>query len=59
MMWLIWSIEHDAWWAPNRHGYTRDRILAGRYSQQEARAIVRDSNIAEFSECMIPEECVE
>ena len=57
--WLIWSIEHEAWWAPNRHGYTRVLALAGRYRTAEARDIVRDANVVQFHECMIPAECVD
>jgi hypothetical protein len=36
---LIWSFEHDAWWAPDRRGYTRDIEQAGVYTAQEAGAI--------------------
>ncbi len=21
--WLIWSIEHNGWWKPSYHGYTK------------------------------------
>ena len=59
MEWLIWSIEHTAWWAPRRHGSTRVLGLAGRYELAEAREIVRDANIVAFHECMIPDVCVE
>ena len=33
---LIWSIEHNAWWAPNWNGYTAKRGNAGIYSEAEA-----------------------
>ena len=56
---VIWSIEHNAWWAPDRHGYVRDVLRAGRYPRHEARAIVHDANIVAFEECMIPVECIE
>jgi hypothetical protein len=36
---LIWSWEHQAWWGPNRCGYTTDVGLAGRYTEAEAGAI--------------------
>lgn len=42
--WLIWSNEHDAWWAPNERGYTRSRRGAGRYSYHRALEIVRRAN---------------
>ena len=42
--WLIWSNEHDAWWAINRIGYTRSRKMAGRYTFGQALEIVRHAN---------------
>lgn len=41
---LIWSIEHCAWWAPNRLGYTTATHRAGLYSLEEATAIVAKAN---------------
>lgn len=58
MEYLIWSIEHDAWWAPHWNGYTKDLTAAGRYSKHVAEQIVRQANIMSFNECMIPIECV-
>lgn len=55
---LIWSIEHDAWWAPGNRGYTRELEQAGQYSEREAREIVKRANIVAFHECAIPVECV-
>lgn len=52
--WLIWSIEHAAWWRPDEMGYTASVYDAGRYSQERAAAIVAHANIAAFQECMIP-----
>lgn len=40
---LIWSRRHDAWWRPDRMGYTTDRTEAGRYTETEARQIERQS----------------
>lgn len=40
----IWSFEHQAWWKPDRNGYTNNRMLAGRYSLDEALRICRDAN---------------
>ena len=34
--WLIWSNEHNAWWAPNGRGYVQNRTEAGRYTLAEA-----------------------
>ena len=58
-LYVIWSVEHQAWWAPMRQGYVRDVLRAGRYSRSEARAIVDDANVVSCEECMIPVECVE
>jgi hypothetical protein len=40
---LIWSNEHNSWWAPNRRGYTRVLAKAGRYSQAEAVKTAHDA----------------
>lgn len=42
--WLIWSNEHNAWWAPKNNGYVRSRAKAGRYSFEEASMIVEGAN---------------
>ena len=54
---LIWSIEHDAWWRPGRMGYTRELAEAGRYDHDEARTILRQANLVETNECLIPTAC--
>ncbi len=41
---LIWSIEHNAWWRPSADGYTGNRELAGRYSFEKATIIVNAAN---------------
>ena len=41
---LIWSIEHKAWWGPNHRGYTQIKKDAGRYSFHEALDIVENGN---------------
>lgn len=38
-LYLIWSNEHRAWWAPNCCGYTTDVVRAGRYERAEAISI--------------------
>lgn len=40
-IYLVWSNEHDAWWRPNRSGYTHDVWQAGRYPEAEAVEICR------------------
>ena len=55
---LIWSVEHDAWWRPLWNGYTRVLAEAGHYSKHEAERIVRQANIISFNEAMIPIECM-
>ena len=59
-MYLIWSIEHTAWWRPARAGYTRVLAEAGRYERAEAAKIVEDANVfgTQFNECLVPLECV-
>lgn len=42
--WLIWSIEHNAWWKPLAHGYTQKREEAGRYTLKEAKDFMRQAN---------------
>lgn len=44
-MYLIWSIEHTAWWRPHGTGYTPKRSEAGLYSFEEAEKIVESANI--------------
>ena len=41
---LIWSIEHKAWWRPNQQGYTTYRNSAGLYDFAEAKEIVDGAN---------------
>ena len=49
---LIWSYEHDAWWAPNERGYVRDVESAGRYTPEHAAKICAR---AFPNEVMVPE----
>ena len=56
---LIWSIEHEAWWKSNKNGYTRRLKEAGRYPPSEASAIVTGANFGgNLNECMIPFGCL-
>ena len=43
--WLIWSIEHTAWWGPNTIGYVANAKDAGIYPYSEAVKIITDANI--------------
>lgn len=43
-MWLIWSEEHRAWWAPNHNGYVQSRKQAGQYTYEDACDIVKGAN---------------
>lgn len=45
--WLIWSTEHNAWWAPNENGYRIHRKDAGRYDYGVAREIVKEANVGQ------------
>lgn len=58
MEYVIWSIEHRAWWRPNSVGYCDTLSEAGRYAQGEAERIVARANLVRFHECMIPIDAV-
>jgi len=58
MKWLIWSLEHNAWWMPASRGYTPSIGEAGRYGLEEARKIVADSNRFAFARGRGPEEAM-
>jgi hypothetical protein len=51
---LIWSFEHNAWWAPDECGYVGDAGQAGRYSLERAEEICRRANIAAINEAIVP-----
>jgi hypothetical protein len=54
-MYVIWSFEHGGWWAPHRCGYVLTLPEAGRYTAEEALAILFDANIVERNETALPE----
>lgn len=54
-LWLIWSIEHGAWWRPAHRGYTPNRGEAGLYSFAEACKIVESGNIGNHN---VPNEAM-
>lgn len=43
--WVIWSYEHDSWWAPMGIGYRTDLLLAGVYTEAEAKKIEASANM--------------
>jgi hypothetical protein len=51
---VIWSLEHNAWWRPGEMGYCYELREAGRYPRDIAERIVRRANIVKVNECMIP-----
>jgi hypothetical protein len=57
-MFLIWSLEHDAWLRPGEMGYTKALCEAGRYGYVRATQIVLRANLVHCHECMIPVEAV-
>lgn len=52
---LIWSLEHGAWWRPEWQGYTRERVLAGRYTWAEAMRICAEANRVALE---VPQEAI-
>ena len=56
---VIWSIEHNAWWRPGWLGYTEVLAEAGRYGEVEADEILKRANHVAVNECRIPVEAVE
>ena len=56
-LFIIWSIEHNAWWCMMANGYTKERRNAGTYTYQQAKNIVENANIGKHdipNEAMIP-----
>lgn len=51
---VIWSIEHMAWWRPASMGYTTSLHEAGRYTKAEGEDILSRANLVAFHECLIP-----
>jgi hypothetical protein len=50
---VIWSFEHDGWWAPGKSGYVNELAQAGRYDLAEAEAICERANIASLNEAVV------
>jgi hypothetical protein len=53
-MFLIWSIEHDAWWAPAERGYTQRIADAGMYTDDESAKILERANYVAVNEARLP-----
>lgn len=59
-LYVIWSLEHSAWWRDNWCGYTRELALAGVYDEDDSQKILDRANYppGRFNECRIPIETV-
>lgn len=55
---LIWSLEHGAWWRNNAMGYTHALNEAGRYNLAETDKILDRANFKTTHECAIPADSV-
>lgn len=53
-LYLIWSFEHNAWWAPGECGYVGDADQAGRYTLKRAEEICLRANIPAINEAIVP-----
>jgi hypothetical protein len=53
-LFVIWSIEHEAWWAPDECGYTPVLAEAGLYTDVDSARILARANLLAFNECRIP-----
>lgn len=57
-MFVIWSIEHTAWWRPEEMGYSTNVQEAGLYPEEDTKRILARANRRSFNECAIPVEMV-
>jgi len=57
-LYLIWSIEHTAWWRPAWMGYTINANEAGLYGEEDADKILKQANRFTVNEAKVPVECV-
>lgn len=51
---VIWSIEHQAWWRAAWCGYTETLGDAGLYDDEQARKVLQGANRVAVNECAIP-----
>lgn len=59
--WLIWSIEHNAWWRENEQGYCFNTFEAGKYTFKKAYTICNRANFylsgsENLKEIMVPSQ---
>lgn len=59
MKFVIWSIEHHAWWRAAWNGYTETLTDAGVYEAAEANQILERANTIDVQEVAIPVNCFE
>jgi formylmethanofuran dehydrogenase subunit E len=55
---LLWSVEHNAWWRANSAGYSVEIWDAGLYSDAESAEILERANLVAFNEARIPVDSV-
>lgn len=55
MSYLIWATDHDAWWAPDRQGYTNHVALAGHYDAEDVADILANDIMNEQRVCRVGE----
>lgn len=53
-LYLVWSLEHRAWWRRHGRGYTPVLDEAGRFTRDEAATICEHANIVAIEELMTP-----
>lgn len=59
MTFLIWSMDHNAWWRPRAAGYTKKKSEAGRYTIEQALSHRLDGaseDTPEFADVLVIDE---
>lgn len=51
---LIYSLEHQAWWTKNCYSYEKDLTKAGVFSAESALMICKEANMVSLEELMVP-----
>lgn len=52
--WVVWSKERKAFWKKSMYGYTDDIGRAGRFTWDEAQAILAQANVVGHNEFLLP-----